>query len=53
MLGVLADYHYDSLALDNFAFIANFLYGWFDFHFTTIPFLFLPPCDTALREIIH
>lgn len=53
MLRVLANYHYDALTLDYFAFIANFLYGWFDFHFTTIPFLFLPPCDSSLCEVVH
>ncbi len=37
MLGVFAYYHYDSLALNDFAFIANFLYGRFNPHYT--PFL--------------
>lgn len=37
MLRVLANYHYDALTLDYLAFIANFLYGRFNLHYT--PFL--------------
>ncbi len=53
MLRVFANYHYDPFALYYFAFVANFLYGWFDFHFYTIPFLFLPPCDPTLGEVVY
>ena len=53
MFGIFAYYHDDSLTLDYLAFIADFLYGWFDFHFITIPFLFCTPCDTAFGKIVY
>ena len=53
MLRVLANYHYDALALNDFALITNFLHGWFNFHFDTIPFLFCAPCDAALCYVVY
>ena len=52
MLGVLTDYHDTTLALDNFALFANFLDGWLNLHFVTIPFLFGTPSDAALGQVI-
>ena len=54
MLGVLANYHNDTFALDYLALITNFLHGWFNFHFLiTIPFLFCSPCDSTLGEVVN
>jgi len=53
MLGVLTDYHDTTLALDNFALFANFLDGWLNLHFVTIPFLFGTPSDAALGQVIN
>jgi len=53
MLGVLTDYHDTTLALDNFALFANFLDGWLNLHFVTIPFLFGTPSDTTLCQIVN
>ena len=30
------DYHNFAVTLDNFAFVANGLYGWFNFHFVLL-----------------
>ena len=57
MLGVLANYHYFTFSLDDFAFFANLLYGRFNFHYI-IPFLSLAlvllctPGYTALAGVI-
>lgn len=40
MLGIFADNHNGSVALDYLAFLANFLNGRFNFHFYTFPSLF-------------
>jgi len=39
MLGVFADYHDFAFSLDDLAFLADLLYGWFHLHCLTIPFL--------------
>ena len=39
MLRVLTDYHDFTFSLDDLALFADLLYGWFNFHCTTIPFL--------------
>jgi len=41
MLGVLANNHYFAFSLNDFAFLANLLYGWLYFHLITIPFFAL------------
>jgi hypothetical protein len=33
MLGIFANYHYASLALDDFALVANLFNGWLNLHF--------------------
>jgi hypothetical protein len=52
VLGIFANYHYASLALDDFALFANLFYGWFNLHFYTIPFLFSTPGDSTLRKVV-
>ena len=57
MLGVLANNHYFAFSLNDFAFLANLLYGWFYFH-AVLPFLssrlvlLSTPCDSALCGIV-
>ena len=41
MLRVLTDYHDFTFSLDDLALIADLLYGWFNFHCTTIPFFIM------------
>ena len=41
MLRVLTDYHDFTFSLDDLALIADLLYGWFNFHCTTIPFFYM------------
>ena len=54
MLGVLAYNHYDSFSLNDFTFIANFLYGRFNLHdINTIPFLFRAPGDASLCRVVY
>ena len=60
MLGVLADDHNFAFSLDDFAFLANLLYGWFHLHVSTIPFLlkfwfclFCSPGDASLGQVIY
>ena len=58
MLGVLANYHYFTFSLDDFALFANLLYGRVNFHYI-IPFLSLvlvllcTPGYTALAGVIY
>ena len=68
MLRVLTDYHDFAFSLDDLALFADLLYGWFNFHCTTIPFLwffmsyptafavsflFCSPGYSALIEIVY
>ena len=55
MLGVLADDHYFAFSLDDFALIANLLYGWFNLHFITptLSLLLCTPCDASLGEVVN
>ncbi len=53
VLGVFANYHYASLALDDFALFANLFNGWLNLHFVTIPFLFSAPGDSALCKVVN
>jgi hypothetical protein len=41
MLGIFADNHYFAFSLDDLALFADLLYGWFNFHCTTIPFFIM------------
>ena len=41
MLRVLTDYHDFTFSLDDLALVADLLYGWFNFHCTTIPFFYM------------
>ena len=52
MLGVFANDHNLALALNNFAFFANFLDGWLNLHSVTIPFLFGAPGNATLGQVI-
>ncbi len=58
MLGVIANYHYFTFSLDDFALFANLLHGRFNFHYI-IPFLSLAlvllcsPSNTALAGVIN
>ena len=52
VLGILANYHYASLALDDFALFANLFNGWLNLHFVTIPFLFSTPGDSTLCKVV-
>jgi len=52
VLGVLTDYHDTTLALNDFAFFANFLDGWLNLHSVTIPFLFGAPGNATLGQVI-
>ena len=54
MFRVFADNHYGPFSLDDLAFFADLLYGWFNFHLITIPFrLFSSPGYAALRQIVY
>ena len=58
MLGVLADNHYFAFSLDDLAFLADLLNGWFYLHCSTIPFLlysailFCSPGNASLGQVI-
>ena len=54
MLGVLADNHYFAFSLNDFALIANLLYGWFNLHFIipTLSLLLCTPSDASLGQVI-
>ena len=55
MLGVLADNHNFAFSLDDFALIANLLYGWFNLHFITptLSLLLCTPSDASLVEVVN
>ena len=53
MLGVFADNHYFTFALDYLAFFTDFLNGWLNLHFNTIPFLFRSPCYATFCEVVN
>ena len=58
MLGVVANNHYFAFSFNDFALLANFLYGWLYLHLV-IPFLssrlvlLSTPCDTAFAGVIN
>ena len=54
MLGVLADNHYFAFSLNDFAFLANLFYGWFNLHFIipTLSLLLRSPGYTTLGKIV-
>ena len=55
MLGVLADDHYFAFSLDDFALLANLLYGWFNLHFITptLSLLLSAPGNASLSEVVN
>ena len=55
MLRVLADNHYFAFSLNDFALIANLLYGWFNLHFIipTLSLLLCTPCDASLGQVVY
>ena len=54
MLGVLANNHYFTFSLDDFALFANLLYGRLNFHFCNLPFeLFHTPGNASLVEVVY
>ena len=53
VLGILTDDHDSSLAFDDFALVANFLYRRCDFHLNTLLTLLGTPCNTATGEVIR
>jgi len=54
VLGVLADDHYFAFSLDDFALIANLLYGWFNLHFITptLSLLLCTPSDACFGQVV-
>ena len=51
MLRILADNHYATVSLDDFALVADWLYRCSDFHYVFL--LFLSPRDSAAGQIIR
>ena len=55
MLGVLADNHDFAFSLNDFAFFANLLYGWFNLHsiIPTLSLLLCTPGYASLCEVVN